>query len=129
MASTFRDLRVWQQGMKLGLKIYEVTDSFPRKELFGLRSQMTRAAVSIPSNIAEGKGRQTDKEFRSFLFHARGSLMELQTQIEFARELKYMSKDVAASLQKDCDQLGSGLTGLINALSGKSVRSAGAGSN
>jgi four helix bundle protein len=111
--------------MKLGLRVYELTDSFPRKEMFGLRSQMTRAAVSVPSNIAEGKGRQTDKEFRQFLFHARGSLMELETQIEFARELKYLKPEDAASLLKECTQLAGGLAGLINAISGKSA-SAGA---
>lgn len=126
MASTYRDLRVWQQGMKLGLQIYRATEGFPKKELFGLRSQMTRAAVSIPSNIAEGKGRQTDKEFRQFLFQARGSLLELETQIEFAKELKYITVGEADSLRQDCAQLGSGLTGLINSLT---VKSATAGSD
>jgi four helix bundle protein len=76
--SSFRDLGVWQEAMKLTAEVYRGTISFPRHELYGLSSQMRRAAVSVPSNIAEGKGHRSDKEFSHFLYHARGSLLELE---------------------------------------------------
>lgn len=72
---SFRDLRVWQEAMKLTAEVYRGTVHCPRHELYGLTSQMRRAAVSVPSNIAEGKGHHSDKEFSHFLFHARGSLL------------------------------------------------------
>jgi hypothetical protein len=75
----------------------------------------------VPSNIAEGKGRQTMKEFRSFLFHARGSLLELETQVQLAQELKFLSAKEAEDLQKQCSDLGSGLAGLINHLNAKTA--------
>ena len=78
MSGSYRDLRVWQQAMKLTVAVYKVTESFPRSELYGLTSQGD-AAVSIPSNIAEGKGHRTDREFSTFLFHARRSLLEVET--------------------------------------------------
>ena len=78
-ASSFRDLRVWQQAMDLALETYRATGAFPKYELYGLAQQMRRAAVSVASNIAEGKGHRSDKEFQRFLFHARGSLLELET--------------------------------------------------
>lgn len=80
MSASFRELRVWQQAMELALSVYEGTATFPKQELYGLAQQMRRAAVSVPSNIAEGKGHRSDKEFQRFLYHARGSLMELETQ-------------------------------------------------
>src|ERR1700676_3508243 len=80
-SSSFRDLRVWQEAMRLTAEIYRGTAGFPRHELYGLRSQMRRAAVSVPSNIAEGKGHRSDKEFSHFLFHARASLLDLQTEL------------------------------------------------
>jgi four helix bundle protein len=70
--STFHDLRIWQQAMDLTVEIYRVTSGFPKHETYGLASQMRRAAVSVPSNIAEGKGHRSDPEFVRFLFHARG---------------------------------------------------------
>jgi len=73
MSSSFRDLRVWQEAMKLASGIYRMTADFPKHELYGLSQQMRRAAVSVPSNIAGGKGHRSDKAFVSFLFHARGS--------------------------------------------------------
>ncbi|HEX3986149.1 MAG TPA: four helix bundle protein [Acidobacteriaceae bacterium] len=74
----FRDLQVWQRSMALARYVYAATESLPQSELFGLSSQIRRAAVSIPSNIAEGRGRTTDKSFAAFLSQARGSLYELQ---------------------------------------------------
>ena len=99
MSASFRDLRVWQQAMDLALQIYRGTESFPKQEVYGLAQQMRRAAVSVPSNIAEGKGHSSDKEFRRFLFHARGSLMELETQILLAGRLQYLSEERARDLQ------------------------------
>jgi len=77
--------------MDLAVCVYRHTESFPKHEIYGLSQQMRRAAVSVASNIAEGKGRWTQREFRQFLFHARGSLLELETQIEIAHRLEYLS--------------------------------------
>lgn len=87
MSSSYRDLRVWQQGMELAVQVYRATEHFPNYELYGLTGQIRRAAISIPSNIAEGKGRRTDRDFSNFLFHARGSLHELETQVLPAQHL------------------------------------------
>ena len=84
MSGNYQDLLVWQKAMDMVLKVYEVTKSFPRDEVYGLVSQMRRAAISVPSNIAEGKGRRSRKELAQFLFHARGSLLELETQNQIA---------------------------------------------
>ncbi len=79
--------------MELAELVYELTKSFPSNESYNLVSQIQRSAVSVPSNIAEGKGRGSDKEFRQFLYIARGSLFELRTQLELARRLKYIDSD------------------------------------
>src|ERR1700693_6628350 len=96
--SSFRDLRVWQDAMKLTSDIYRSTASLPKHELYGLSQQIRRAAVSVPSNIAEAKGHHSDKEFSHFLFHARGSLLELQTQLLIAEDLQYLSTEEAQRL-------------------------------
>ena len=115
-SSSFRDLRVWQQAMELAVSVYRGTETFPKHEVYGLAQQMRRAAVSVPSNIAEGKGHSTDKDFRRFLFHARGSLMELETQIALAGKLQYISSERVQSLQELATQVGKSLSGLLNAL-------------
>ncbi len=89
---SFRDLRIWSHGIELVQETYSLTAQFPRKELFGLCSQMQRAAVSIPSNIAEGHIRAHTKEFLQFLRIALGSCAELETQAIIAKELKYISE-------------------------------------
>lgn len=89
MGQSFRDLVVWQRAMQLTLTVYRLTQMFPREEQYGLSSQMRRSVVSIPSNIAEGQGRISRREFRQFLGIARGSICELQTQLEIARGLKF----------------------------------------
>jgi len=119
MSSSFRDLPVWQEAMQLTAEVYRGTVGFPRHELYGLSSQMRRAAVSVPSNIAEGKGHRSDKEFSHFLFHARGSLLELQTQLLIAEELKYLSQEDAKRLLAKCEDVGRALSGLINSIGGK----------
>lgn len=111
--SSYRDLRIWQEAIHLALTVYRATLSFPKHELYGLTSQMRRAAVSIPSNIAKGKGRGSDGDFGRFLFQARGSLLELQTQIVIARGLEYLSQEQTTSLTDETDALGRGLNGLI----------------
>jgi len=83
--SSFRDLLVWQKSMDLADVVYRLTRSFPREETFGLAAQLRRSAVSIASNIAEGQGRSSSREFKQFLNIARGSLCELQTQLEIAQ--------------------------------------------
>jgi len=89
--NSYRDLIVWQKSMQLVKDIYEITKNFPQEEKFGLTSQIKRAAVSIPSNIAEGRGRETNKDFIYFLRIALGSLYELQTQIELSYELGFIN--------------------------------------
>lgn len=85
-----KDLKVWKESMALVVMIYDITEQFPSKESFGLTSQIRRAAVSIPSNIAEGAGRKGGKEFSRFLFIALGSLSEIETQLEIAYRLHYI---------------------------------------
>jgi four helix bundle protein len=112
--SSFQDLRIWQQAMNLTVEIYRVTGVFPKHETYGLASQMRRAAVSVPSNIAEGKGHRSDPEFVRFLLHVRGSLLELQTQLLIARRLQYLSEEKADELCRSGDGIGRGLNALIN---------------
>jgi four helix bundle protein len=114
--SAFSDLRVWQSAMVLALQIYRETSTFPRSESYGLTQQMRRAAVSVPSNIAEGKGRRTNKDFSQFLFQARGSLLELQTQTTIAKRLGYLGEEQANELLNAAAKVGKGLAGLINSL-------------
>ncbi len=89
MAHSFRDLVVWQRAMQLTVAIYRLTREFPHEEMYGLTSQIRRAAVSVPSNIAEGHGRLNTGEYRQFLGVARGSNFEVQTQLEIARALAF----------------------------------------
>ncbi len=113
MAGTFEDLEVWQLAMELVYDVYELTKRFPSDERFGLVAQMRRAAVSIPSNIAEGKGRSTDKDCCVFLNHARGSQQELYTQILIAKHLTFLSTEDAARLMEKTARIGRMLHGLI----------------
>jgi four helix bundle protein len=119
--SSFRDLRVWQQAMKLTIGIYQSTGGFPKHELYGLSQQIRRAAVSVPSNIAEGKGHRSNKEFVHFLLHARGSLLELQTQLLIAEELQYLSKVEGGYLLGMAESVGRALSGLINSMGEKAA--------
>lgn len=116
MSSSFRDLRVWQEAIQLTTEIYKLTARFPKHEAYGLTQQVRRAAVSVPSNIAEGKGHRSDKEFVHFLFHARGSLLELQTQLVIAEELQYLSKAENRDLLARAHGVGRALNGLISSL-------------
>jgi four helix bundle protein len=109
-----RDLAAWQQGMLLVKEIYWSTQDFPKHEIYGLANQLRRAAVSIPSNLAEGASRNSRKEFHHFIGNARGSLAEVETQVEIAKDLGYFSEAIASSLLKRIAQLGRLLTGLRN---------------
>jgi len=113
-SGTYEDLRVWRRAMDLVLEVYRYNALFPKQEIYGLTSQMRRSAVSVPSNIAEGKGRFSRKELLQFLFHARGSLLELRTQITIARELGFLSAPEGESLTQHACEVGRLLNGLIN---------------
>ncbi|MGA9811198.1 MAG: four helix bundle protein [Terriglobales bacterium] len=126
MGASYRDLRVWQLAMELVVKVYAQTRAFPREEIYGLTSQMRRSAVSVPSNIAEGKGRSTDRDRAVFFCHARGSLLELETQILISKHLDFLLSQDAEKLLADSAQLGRMLNALIASLknpeaSGKSA--------
>ncbi len=115
MAQHYRDLLVWQKAIALVTHIYRLTQAFPKEELYGLTSQIRRAAVSIPSNIAEGQGRLTRSEFRQFLGHARGSYGELETQLIIAENLGYWSQ--TGNLIESLAEVGRLLNGLLTSLS------------
>ena len=112
----FEKLKVWQMGMDISEKVYSVSKNFPDDEKFCLTSQMRRAAISIPSNIAEGKGRFHNKEYVQFLYIARGSLYELMTQIKLAERFKYVGQKESVDILKVCWDVSGGLNGLINSL-------------
>jgi four helix bundle protein len=97
MVKSFRDLDVWHLGVELAETVYRVTARFPKSELLALSAQMRRAAVSIPSNIAEGRARDSTREFLHFLAISRGSLAELETQIELAIRLDYTDSELDAA--------------------------------
>ena len=112
---SFKDLVVWQKGMALAKGIYGITIPFPKEEKFGLVSQMRRAAVSIPSNIAEGQARHTTKEFIQFISHAEGSVAELETQMMLAADLGYCTLGQVKQVEEAL-QLISDLRNMLNAL-------------
>lgn len=116
MSASYQDLRVWQRAMEFVGAVYDLTRGFPKEELYGLVSQMRRAAVSIPSNIAEGKGRLTDPDRSHFYFQARGSLLEIETQILIAQRLVYLSEPRAHALVERLSELGRMLNSLIHSI-------------
>ena len=113
MGESYRDLIAWRKAMDLVTEIYRVTQFFPRDELYGLTNQLRRAAVSVPSNIAEGQARFSRKEFHHFLSHARGSLVEIETQMTIAQNLGYLSPNQTQPLFNRASELGRVLNGLI----------------
>jgi four helix bundle protein len=117
MGRSYKDLVAWQKSMDLVTATYRAAAGFPKGELFGLTSQLRRAAVSIPSNIAEGQGRLSEKEFRHFLGQARGSLMEVETQWQIAQNLGYLQKEQTAPLLQACSEVGRILNGLLASVS------------
>jgi four helix bundle protein len=113
MAESFRDLIAWQKAMKFVTDVYEATESFPAREVYGLSNQLRRAAVSVPSNIAEGKGRLSKKEFVQFLAKARGSLLEAQTQLEIGRNLGFLAVPAFEMLDTEAREVGRVINGLM----------------
>ena len=114
MAGTYQDLKVWQLAMEMVAQVYRCTATFPKQEMYGLTSQMRRSAVSVPSNIAEGKGRFSRKELVQYLFRARGSLLELETQILIGRRLGYLGETEGRQLTTLAGEVGRLLNGLVN---------------
>lgn len=103
---SYKDLIVWQKGMTLAEQVYLITAGYPKSELYSLTDQMRRAAVSIVSNIAEGKGRESKQEYLHFLAISQGSLTELETQILLSIRLRYLSEIDAEAPLSLCDEIG-----------------------
>lgn len=117
MISSYKDLLVWQRGMDLVEAVYRMTAKLPGGEQFGLIAQMRRAAVSIPSNIAEGYGRQATGEYRHHLLFSRGSLLELETQLLLCLRLSYVTSNQSDPLLKEVAEINKMLGSLISKLS------------
>lgn len=118
MSGTFRDLKVWQKAFDLALSVYSATQTFPKEEAYGLTIQLRRAAVSVVSNIAEGKGRHSDKDLLRFLGNSRGSLFEIETQIDLAERLGYLSLARATTLRSAVNETGKLLNGFMRSFEG-----------
>jgi four helix bundle protein len=114
--TSYQDLVAWQISIELVTEIYKISRQFPKEELFSLTSQIRRAAVSIPSNIAEGRGKSSKGEFQHFLYHARGSLNEVETQLIIAINLGYLEKQEIAHIHGLITRVGRLLHGLISAI-------------
>jgi four helix bundle protein len=115
MVESYRDLKVWQRAIQMTIAIYRVTTSFPKEELFGLTGQIRRAGVSVASNIAEGYGRSSKGEYKQFLGMARGSNLEVQTQLFIATELGYGNP----ALLIEADNLSNEVSKMLNSLLAK----------
>ena len=119
-SSDYRQLKVWQKAMDLTVEIYSLVNKFPREENYALSDQLRRSAVSIPSNIAEGQGRNSDKEFVNFLSIARGSLWELETQIEICERLSYIDSSQKENVFTQTEEVGKMLNALAHSIELKS---------
>jgi four helix bundle protein len=121
MGRSYRELVAWRKAMKFVTAIYEATQNFPSEERYGLTNQLRRAAVSVPSNIAEGQARFSQKEFHHFLSIARGSMAEIETQIFLAKELQYLSASKSTVLLASADEIGRILNGLIASIKSRAA--------
>jgi len=121
---SYRELIVWQKAMDLARRAYALSQGLPKSEAYGLLTQIRRAAVSVPSNIAEGHGRLTDAQFRHFLGNARGSLYELQTQLELALDLGYLDAGLVQELMQRGWEVARLINGLVTALGRAEVHKA-----
>ena len=119
MIRDYRDLLIWQGAMKLAKAIYSATATFPVAEMYGLTSQIRRSAISVPSNIAEGHGRENEGDFRRFLAIARGSLAELQTQLILSGDLGFIENEAVAPLLKSTEELARMIRGMQKSLANK----------
>jgi four helix bundle protein len=113
---SYRDLRAWQQAMTLAVQCYKLTRAFPKEEQYGLTAQIRRASASVPSNIAEGSGRGSRKEYAQFLHVARGSLRELETQLLLSVEIGFADAEVVQAALLQSEAVGKMLLGLIRSL-------------
>ena len=113
---SYRDLNVWKLSIELVKDIYQITTKFPPAEIYGLTNQMRRAAISIPSNIAEGQGRNSFKEFKQFIAIALGSLAELETQLIISHEIGYLNREDSSKLSASLDNISKMLKALANSL-------------
>jgi len=116
MLKSYRDLVVWQKAMDVTVETYRFSNDFPKSELYGLTSQLRRAGVSVPSNVAEGYGRGSRKEYVQFLCISQGSLKELETQVIIAQRLNYGSKTAGDDLLESSEEVGRMLGALIRSL-------------
>jgi four helix bundle protein len=116
LAQAFQDLTVWQRAMEMTVCIYSLTKTFPKDEMYGLTSQLRRASVSVASNIAEGRGRMTDGEFRQFLGIAQGSTYEVQTQLLVARQLQMGDQETLGQAETLCIETSKMLGAFIQSL-------------
>src|ERR1700691_3003555 len=116
MGDSFRDLQVWQRAIQLSLSVYRLTEGFPKDEVFGLTSQLRRAGVSVASNIAEGYGRSSTGEYKQFLGVARGSILEVQTQLVIARELDFGEVEALTRVVGLSEEVGKMLAAILKKL-------------
>lgn len=116
MIKTYRDLKIWQQSMELVTAIYKATSQFPEEEKYGLTSQLRRSSVSIPSNISEGFGRNSQGDFKRFVNISMGSLFELQTQIEVAKNLEFIPEEAFEKLYNDTREIERMMSSFIRTL-------------
>ena len=130
-SQSYRDLIAWQKALALVTEVYRLTESFPSHELYGLTSQIGRAAVSVVSNIAEGQARNSHREFLHFLSNAKGSLVEVETQLFVTRNLNYVREQQIAAVLKQTDEVARLVSGLMKSLRLKDAeqRAAAAGSD
>ncbi len=119
MEKPHKKLAAWKESIHLVIMVYEITRNFPQSEIFGLISQIRRAVISIPANVAEGAARQTRREFVQFLYIARGSVSEMDTYIEIARKLGYIGKESMVKVDEKMMDVDKILTGLIQSLKRK----------
>jgi four helix bundle protein len=116
MGQHFKDLVVWQKAMEMVTEVYKLTDNFPKREVYSLTDQIRRAAVSVPSNIAEGQAHHNNREFVHFLRHSSGSLAELETQLNIAERLGYADATSTAQILLRVHEVGRILNGLIGSI-------------
>jgi len=122
MSQSFRDLQAWQRAMQLTVTIYRLTQGFPREETYGLTSHIRRAAVPVPRNVAEGQGRLHPREFLQFLGVARGSICELQTQLEIARSLQFGNPELIEEAEGLSHKIGKMLYSLLKSIKDQSTQ-------
>jgi len=99
--NNYKELKIWQKSVELAVKVYQITKDFPKEELYGITSQIRRSAISIASNIAEGAGRNSKKDFNNFLGISNGSICELETQLIIAQQVNFVNQQVLESVQQE----------------------------